>query len=286
MKYTEKLINTSDRFNSIVCMGLDPVIENIPETGPPGKAIVTFYREILNKIIQKSIYPGAVKPNYAFYAQYGIEGIEALSSVIALYRDAGLPVILDVKRGDIGKTADAYAREAFDFFSADAVTLSPFMGRDSITPFMDKDPDGGFYILTKTSNPSSGEIQDIVAGSDPLYVHTAKKIVEWYRPGIGSVVGATYPDQLSKICSLFIESGKDIPLLIPGIGTQGGNLEQVLHELSKFSTIKIHRINSSSAINYAYKKYETLHYADAAVQALQDLNDTISQNIVDGTGKK
>ena len=91
MKYTEKLINTSDRFNSIVCMGLDPVIENIPETGPPGKAIVTFYREILNKIIQKSIYPGAVKPNYAFYAQYGIEGIEALSSVIALYRDAGLP---------------------------------------------------------------------------------------------------------------------------------------------------------------------------------------------------
>ena len=285
MKYTEKLINTSDRFNSIVCMGLDPVIEDIPESGPPGKAIVTFYREILNKIIQKSIYPGAVKPNYAFYAQYGIEGIEALVSVIALYREASLPVILDVKRGDIGKTAEAYAREAFDFFCADAVTLSPFMGRDSISPFMEKDPDGGFYILTKTSNPSSGDIQDIVAGSDPLYVHTANKIVEWYRPGIGSVVGATYPEQLSNICSIFIGSGKDIPLLIPGIGTQGGNLEQVLHELSKFATIKIHRINSSSAINYAYKKHETLHYADAAVLALKELNDKINRNIVDGTGK-
>ena len=277
MNYTEKLKQTAKKFNSLVCMGLDPVIEDIPEKGKPGEVIVRFYEEILNKIISSGVYPSAVKPNYAFYAQYGIEGIEALATICSIYGKEGMPVILDVKRGDIGKTADAYAREAFDFFKADAVTLSPYMGFDSIKPFMDRRPDGGFYILTKTSNPSSGALQDLTVGTDPLFVHTAKKLLQWYRPGIGSVVGATYPEQLGTVCSILIDSKRDIPLLIPGIGTQGGSLEEVLSELNRFESIGIHRINSSSGINYAYKKHKDLHYADAAVHALKILNDEIGQ---------
>ncbi|HOO70584.1 MAG TPA: orotidine-5'-phosphate decarboxylase [Spirochaetota bacterium] len=277
MNYIETLKTAAKKFNSIVCMGLDPVIEDIPLQGKPGGIIEKFYLDILNEIIQKKIYPGAVKPNYAFYAQYGLQGIEALMSIISIYSREGIPVILDVKRGDIGKTAEAYAIEAFDFFKADAVTLSPYMGYDSISPFMKRKPDGGFYILTKTSNKSSGDIQDIVAGEKPLFMHTAEKIIQWYSPGIGSVVGATYPEQLAEVSSLFNNSGKEIPLLIPGVGSQGGDLQSVVDELKKSPDIMIHRINSSSALNYAYKKNTDVNYAAAAVQALHDLNNQINR---------
>jgi orotidine-5'-phosphate decarboxylase len=119
-------------------MGLDPVIEDIPiKTGSNKEKIISFYESILNKIIQQKVYPSAVKPNFAFYAQYGIEGIEALLSVIELYKSQDIPVILDAKRGDIAKTALAYAKECFGFYKADAVTLAPYMGYDSIAPFID-----------------------------------------------------------------------------------------------------------------------------------------------------
>ncbi|MCP4131993.1 MAG: orotidine-5'-phosphate decarboxylase [bacterium] len=277
MNYPDTLKETSEKFNSIVCLGLDPVIEDIPEKGTPAEKIVVFYEEILNKIVQTKTYPSAVKPNYAFYAQYGIEGIEALVRIIELYKKEGLPVILDFKRGDIGKTAKAYAKEAFDFFQADAVTLSPYLGYDSISPFIEGYPDKGYYILTKTSNKSSGELQDIEYNGAPFFLYVAGKLLDWYHPGIGSVVGATYPEQLSEVSKIFIDSGKDIPLLIPGIGAQGGSLEEVMKVLRLFGNPRIHRINSSSGINYAYKKYEGMHYSDAAVKALKELNDQINE---------
>ncbi|HOW81224.1 MAG TPA: orotidine-5'-phosphate decarboxylase [Spirochaetota bacterium] len=277
MNYLNQLTTSAEKFKSIVCMGLDPVIEDIPVRAPAGEAITIFYQEILNKMVQSGEYPSAVKPNYAFYAQYGIEGILALEKIITLFKAQGIPVILDVKRGDIGKTAEAYAAEAFDFFKADAVTLSPYMGYDSISPFMKRKPDGGFYILTKTSNKSSGDLQDIEAGGRPLFLHTARKIIEWYGPGIGSVVGATYPQQLAAVSEIFINSGKDVPLLIPGVGSQGGDLEAVMSELKKFPDIRIHRINSSSAINYAYKKMQGTPYPEASVKALRELNDQINE---------
>jgi orotidine-5'-phosphate decarboxylase len=258
---------------------MDPVIEDIPLTGDPKTVIVAFYEEILNKILQKKIFPSAVKPNYAFYAQYGIPGIEALQTVIAIFKKEGFPVILDVKRGDIDKTAAAYAREAFGVFQADSVTLAPYMGFDSIQPFIQQFPDKGYYILTKTSNKSSIDLQDILVGEEPLFLHVAKKIIEWYQPGIGSVVGATYPEQLSRIITLYTRSGKDIPLLIPGIGAQGGSISEVMSILKGYSDIKLCRINSSSGINYAYKKYNKLHYAEAAVTALKELNDSINDSI-------
>jgi orotidine-5'-phosphate decarboxylase len=276
LDYLDQLTLSFDKFKTNICLGMDPVIEDIPLTGDPKTVIVAFYEEILNKILQKKIYPSAVKPNYAFYAQYGIEGIEALRKVITLYKNEGFPIILDVKRGDIDKTAAAYAREAFDFFQADAVTLSPYMGLDSLQPFLELYPGKGYYVLTKTSNKSSVDLQDVIVNNEPLYVHVANKIIDWYQPGVGSVVGATYPEQLSQIALIFIRSGKNIPLLIPGIGSQGGSIEQVMEVLKKFSNMKIHRINSSSAINYAYKKFNTLHYAEAAIKALKELNDSIN----------
>jgi len=277
MNYIDMLKTSADKSGSIVCMGLDPVIEDIPETdGTPGERIYIFYENILNKLIQKKIFPGAVKPNYAFYAQYGLDGITSLERIIRIYKSAEIPVILDYKRGDIGKTAKAYAKEAFDFFDADSVTLSPYLGYDSIEPYIKDYPAKGYYILTKTSNSSSGEIQDIKANDKEIFINVAELIVKWYHPGIGSVAGATYPEQLEKISDIFINSGKEIPFLIPGIGAQGGSIEEVIKVIRRSSDIGIHRINASSSLNYAYKTFKNLKYDDASVEALKQMNEEIN----------
>ena len=277
MNYIEMLKQSSKKFNSIVSMGLDPVIDDIPiQTGSNKEKIISFYESILNSIIQENVYPSAVKPNYAFYAQYGIEGIEALLSVIELFKSQNIPVILDAKRGDISKTALAYAKESFDFFKADAVTLAPYMGYDSISPFTENYPDKGCYVLNKTSNKSSGDFQDIIVNEKPMYIHVAKKIIEWHTPGLGAVTGATYPDELKSITDIFIKSNKEIPLLIPGVGSQGGDLKAIINILKNYKDISIHRINSSSEINYAYKKLQ-LPFNKASVEAIKKLNDSISE---------
>lgn len=277
MNYINLLKNSAEKYSSIVCMGLDPVIEDIPEKdGTPGERIFKFYEQILNRHIQKNIFPGAVKPNYAFYAQYGIEGIITLEKIIKIYKSAGIPVILDYKRGDIGKTAKAYAKEAFDFFDADSVTLSPYLGYDSIEPYIKDYPSKGYYILTKTSNSSSGEIQDIKSGNTEMFIHVAELIVKWFHPGIGSVAGATYPEQLEKISDIFINSGKEIPFLIPGVGAQGGSVEEVIKVIKRSADIGIHRINASSSLNYAYKTFKDMKYEDASVEALKQMNDEIN----------
>ncbi len=275
MNYLEQLVKSSAKTGSIVCMGMDPVLEDMPVEGSPGEQIFKFYESILNEIVKSGVFPASVKPNYAFYAQYGLEAIEVLARLIGMYKKEGIPVILDVKRGDIGKTARAYAQEAFDFFNADAVTLSPYLGYDSIAPFIDNYPDKGYYILTKTSNKSSGELQDIEYQGSPLYLYMARKLIDWYHPGIGSVVGATYPEQLQDVASVFFEAGKEVPFLIPGIGSQGGDLEAVINVLKQCEEPRIHRINSSSAINFAWKKTEGVAYEKAAVTALKELNDEI-----------
>jgi len=278
MNYLDRLKSSADSFGSIVCLGLDPVLEDIPlDKGSAGQRIYAFYEAILDRIQMEKVYPAAVKPNYAFYAQYGFEGLEALYRLIQIYRAAGFPLILDVKRGDIGKTAEAYARESFEFFGADAVTLSPYMGLDSISPFMKNYPDRGYYILNKTSNKSSGDIQDVDAGGEPVFLHVSRKIVEWYKPGMGAVVGATYPAQLDAVCRIFGDSGKEVPLLIPGVGTQGGDVAEVMNVLAACGDWRIHRINSSSAINFAYKKYPGMDFAEAAVKALGELNAEIGK---------
>jgi orotidine-5'-phosphate decarboxylase len=275
MNYLTTLIESAEKTGSIISMGIDPVLEEIPEEGTTGERIYRFYESILNRAVSTNILPGAVKPNYAFFAQYGIEGITTLQKLINLFKQESIPVILDVKRGDIGKTAKAYAMECFDFFSADAVTLAPYMGFDSIEPFITGYPDKGYYILTRTSNKSAVDFQDMVVDNSKLYIKVAEKIISWYEPGIGSVVGATYPHELDQILSIFHQSEVDVPLLIPGIGAQGGDLEKTCSILAHYGNPNIHRINSSSGINYAYKKYTNMKYDRAAIEELKRLNDEV-----------
>ena len=277
MNYIDYLQETARKNNSIVCFGMDPIMEKIPLKGSTYGRIVKFYETILNRMVKDNILPGAVKPNYAFYAQYGLPGIKSLHTLIQRYREARLPVILDVKRGDIGSTAAAYAKESFEFFQADAVTLSPYMGYDSLQPFIAGYPDKGYYILTRTSNQSSPDIQDIASDGVTVYEKVARKIIEWDHPGIGSVVGATYPEELEKIASIYNDSGKSVPLLIPGVGSQGGSLKDILGTIGRTKNILVHRINSSSALNFAYISRKEKNFAAASVSALHELNSEINE---------
>jgi len=276
MNYSDLLVSTAKKWKSIVCLGLDPVLEKIPinETNLR-KKIFIFFESILNEIVRQNIYPSAVKPNYAFYAQYGFDGLHALKDVISLYQHAGLPVILDAKRGDIGSTSQAYARECFEFFNADAVTLSPYMGYDSIHPFLTFNPDKGIYVLCRTSNKSAIDFQDLITDGSPLYMKVAEKICEWNSNNIGAVIGATYPRELENILCMSSNYDKKIPLLIPGIGTQGGDLKAIVESIKKYSYPPLHRINSSSGILYAHEKTRNVQYSIAAINELKTLNEKI-----------
>lgn len=267
--YTELLEKAAENSGSIICFGIDPVIEKIP-----GKNIVKFYSEILDAVSDKV---SAVKPNYAYFAQYGFDGLKALETIIAAAKKNKLPVILDAKRGDIGKSSEAYSREVFGFWKADSVTISPWMGSDSVLPFISQSDLGkGVYILVRTSNPGSADLQQLQTESGrEIFMEAAAKVVEWHRPGTGAVVGATNVAELEKVAKFFALSGEKIPLLIPGVGSQGGSGKDVAAALRKFGDIRMHRINSSSGISYAYEKSGSSDYVGAAKKAVDELNKEI-----------
>jgi orotidine-5'-phosphate decarboxylase len=274
MNFTEQLKQAAKDNASIVCMGMDPVLEKIPIRGETEEVIVKFYTDILNTIISEDVRPGIVKPNYAFYAQYGFPGLRALKKLIELYHEKKFLVILDAKRGDIGKTSTAYAKEAFEFWKADALTVAPYMGSDSVGPFIDFGK--GVYILDRTSNPGAVDLQNMEVNGVPVYMKLAENIIKWHKPGVGAVVGATYPKELEQISTFFIKGGKEVPFLIPGVGKQGGSAAEVVEALKKTGNdLSIHRINSSSGINFAYEKKGTDDYAGAAVEAIKELNKEI-----------
>ena len=277
MDYLSRLKSAAE--NGIVCMGMDPVLDKIPVKGDSEESITGFFSEILDAMESEDVWPATVKPNYAFYAQYGFKGLRALRNVISMYKKADIMVLLDAKRGDIGKTSAAYAREAFEFWGADALTVAPYMGSDSVGPFIDWCEKGkGVYILNRTSNKGAVDIQDIDCGGEPLYMKTAKRIVDWSRPGTGVVIGATYPKELEQISSFFMGTGKQIPFLIPGVGSQGGTASEVVSALKKTENpLWLHRINSSSGITYAYKKQDTDDFAGAAVKEIARLNKEIGK---------
>lgn len=277
MNYLEKLKLKAREHDSIICMGIDPVLDKIPINGNTEQVIVRFYTGILNILIKQNTKPAIVKPNIAFFEQYGFEGLRALKELVFRYQEAGIPVILDAKRADIGKTSTAYAKAIFDFWDADAVTINPYMGFDSIEPFLRYcDKGRGVYILLRTSNKGAKDFQDLQVGGAPLFMKVAEKVLEWYRPGIGVVVGATNIKELEKISRFFVSSGKKIPMLIPGVGTQGGSARDIANLLKKTNNpLEIHRINSSSGINYAYLRQDTDDYAGAAATAIMDLDKEI-----------
>lgn len=278
MTYLDLLRDASQKNNSIVCMGADPVIDKIPLKGSIEDNITKFYSDILDAAEAETALPGTIKPNYAFYAQYGFEGLRALKKVIDKAREKKVPVILDAKRGDIGKTSAAYAKEVFDFWGADAVTIAPYMGSDSVGPFIDCCARGkGVYILNRTSNKGAVDLQNLSVEGVPLYIKAAEKIVEWgsNTQGVGAVVGATSTQELDSLAQYYSSKG-NIPLLIPGVGSQGGSAEEVTRILkARGLDLGIQRINSSSGINYAYLEKNTTDYAGAAVEAIRELNKEI-----------
>jgi len=157
------------------------------------------------------------------------------------------------------------------------VTVAPYMGSDSVGPFISWGEKGkGVYVLLRTSNKGAVDIQDIKSDGKKIYQKTAEKMLEWHKPGLGAVVGATYLDELRALSSFFVNSGKEVPFLIPGGGAQGGSAAEVAEALrSTGNDILIHRINSSSEINYAYLKEGTDDFAGAAVRAIKKLNAEI-----------
>src|SRR3990167_2320325 len=191
MDFAEYLEKTARNNDSIVCFGIDPVIERIPlKLKGTGRRITKFYSEMLSAIADDI---AAVKPNYAYFAQYGFDGLKALEKIIAVAKKEKLPVILDAKRGDIGKSSEAYSKEVFEVWKADAVTVNPYMGADSVMPFISYCGSGkGVYILVRTSNPGANDLQRLGTETGrKLFMETAAKVAEGHRPGAGAVVGAT-----------------------------------------------------------------------------------------------
>ncbi len=273
MNFLDFLKATANDTNSIVCFGIDPVVEKMPlQRRDVEKKIVKFYSEILEAVANSV---AAVKPNYAFFAQYGFEGLKAMRTLIAAAKKKKLPVILDAKRGDIGKGSEAYSKEVFKVWKADAVTVSPYMGYDSVAPFINYCGSGkGTYVLVRTSNTGANDLQRLGTETGrKLFMEVAAKVTQWHREGVGAVVGATNTAELEKITKFFAAAKNKIPLLIPGVGAQGGSAREVAAVLRKNGDdIKIHRINSSSGISYAYVNDETEDYVEASVKAVKKLN--------------
>ena len=264
MKTLEWLVKTAIENKTILCFGVDPdrIRVNTISTGRTVEdTLAPFFHSIIEKLLSENAI-AAIKPNYAYFAQYGFDGLFVLRDIMQHYNKR-IPVILDFKRGDIGKTGEAYAKEAYDFWGADAITISPYMGSDSVQPFLREGKLA--YVLYKTSNPGSKEFQELKIGKKQLYEIVAEKAVKWK---CGLVVGAT-DDSIKRVTKI---TKNKIPLLVPGIGTQGGDLEMVLKTLK--GNLPIHRINASSSIAYAFEKAGGKP-EEAALKEAEKLNKTI-----------
>jgi len=265
MKFTEKLANAAGKNHSLVCVGLDTDPALVPEK----MGVFEFNKAIIDATADLVC---AFKPNFAFYEAMGIAGMEALKKTID-YIPKNIPVIADAKRGDIGNTSRAYARAIFDYYGCDAVTVSPYLGFDSVEPFVNYS-DKGVFILCRTSNAGAVDFQSLLCNVPPVPGHlfeiVARKAAEWNKHGnVGLVVGATYPEELG----LIRQNYPDMLLLIPGIGAQGGDIEVTLRnglDRQKAGVI----INSSRQILYASKGKD---FAQAARKAAGDLRDKINQ---------
>ena len=220
MDFVEKLNKAISKNDSLLCVGLDVDEERISKDLKKGKDWITKFNEII--ISNTSDIVCCYKINLAFYESHGEEGFRSLLETIDIIPE-NLPVIVDGKRNDIGNSARKYAKAVFEILKGDAVTVNPYLGYDSVKPFLDY-KDRYTFILCKTSNPSARDIQDLKVGNKKLYQIVAEKIKDWGE-NCGAVVGATYPDEVKEIREII---GKDRILLVPGIGKQGGDLKKSL----------------------------------------------------------
>lgn len=263
MKFEEKLLRATRRNKSLLCIGLDPDLALMPHGDVP-----SFNRAIVEATADLVC---AYKPNLAFYEALGVAGLEALVETVKLI-PPDIPVIGDAKRGDIGNTARAYAKALFSTFGFDAATVNPYLGYDSIAPFLEYE-EKGVFLLCKTSNPGAADFQELrsrspgdAEGGIPLYQVVAQRAREWNRKGnIGLVVGATYPEELRQIRQLCPE----MLLLIPGIGAQGGDLPlTVRYGVDEQGEKAI--ICSSRGVLYASRGKDFAQAARREAQALRD----------------
>lgn len=294
-----KLTTKIQKTKAPIVVGLDPMLNYIPkhiqekafkEFGETlegaAEAIWQFNKEIVDKTYD--LIP-AVKPQIAMYEQFGIPGIMAFKKTVDYCKSKDLVVIGDIKRGDIGSTSAAYATghigkvqigaNKIAPFDEDFVTLNPYMGADSITPFIDvcKEEKKGLFILVKTSNPSSGDFQDQMVGDRPVYELVGEKVAQWGETCmgddysyVGAVVGATYPEMGKTLRKIMPKAY----ILVPGYGAQGGQGKDLVHFFNEDGLGAI--VNSSRGIIAAYKqekyaKFGEENFADASRAAAEDM---------------
>lgn len=296
----DQLVAKIKKTQAPIVVGLDPMLNYIPEQvqkkafEEKGETLAGAAEAIwqFNKAIVDTIYDliPAVKPQIAMYEQFGVEGVIAFKKTVDYCKEKGLVVIGDVKRGDIGSTSEAYAvghlgkvqvgSQTYAGFDEDFATLNPYMGSDSVNPFIKvcKENNRGVFVLVKTSNPSSGELQDKLVDGKPLYELVGKMVDEWGSDCIGesgfsevgAVVGATYPEQGKVLRAIMPKTY----ILVPGYGAQGGKGKDLVHFFNEDGLGAI--VNSSRGIIAAYKqeayaKFGAEHFADASRQAVLDM---------------
>ena len=261
--FADRLIETIERKRSCVVVGLDPQLESLPSdlrekarrsAADAADAIVEFNRRVLGAVAEHAV---AVKPQSAFYEALGWEGVRAFAGTIRAARDCGLLVIANVKRGDIGSTAEAYAQGHLDALQADAVTVNPYLGIDGIAPFIKRARDGkGVFVLVKTSNPSSVELQDLDASGAKLYEKVAELVERWGGDcrgesgysAVGAVVGATFPAAAEKLRRLMPHA----LFLVPGYGAQGATADDCRSCFDAQGRGAV--VNSSRGIIFAWRR--------------------------------
>jgi len=267
MTFTQMLAAAWQKNNSLLCVGLDPDPAKFPEhLRGRDDAIFGFCADIVDATADLVC---SFKPQIAYFAARRAE--DQLEALIAhIHKNhPGIPVILDAKRGDIGSTAEQYAIEAFERFKADAVTVNPYMGRDSVDPYLAW-PDKGVILLCRTSNAGGSDLQFLDVGGEKLYERVAHLAArDWNTSGqIGLVVGATFPAEIARVREIV----GDLPLLVPGIGAQGGDIEATVRAGRTADGSGL-MINSSRAILYAGKD---IHFAAAARKVAQETRDAIN----------
>ena len=272
MSFIDKLSAAWTVNNSLLCVGLDPDITKFPpHLHNQPDAIFTFCKAIIDATADTAC---AFKPQIAYFSALRAEDqLEAICEYIRSTHPT-IPIVLDAKRGDIGATAEQYAREAYERYGAHAVTMSPYMGWDSVAPYLEW-KDRGAIILCRTSNPGGSDLQFMNVEGKPLYQHVARLVADkWNTNGqCGLVVGATFPEELAQVRNII----GDMPLLVPGIGAQGGDIQATVNA-GKTANGSGMMINSSRAILYA-KVDEAAgeDFASAARRVALETRDAINR---------
>ena len=272
MNFLEKLLAAERQNHSLLCVGLDPEPERLPDelrALPVERGIVQFCQAIIEATAP---YASVFKPNLAFFEVLGPGGLVALQEILRAI-PTHIPVIADAKRGDIGNTARNYAAAIFETYGFDAVTVNPYLGLDAVAPFLAY-RDRGVILLCRTSNPSASDFQDLLVQEKdgqtrPLYEAVARRVQSWNEAdNCALVVGATYPQEMRAVRALC----PDLPILVPGIGAQGGDLEAIV-PLAVNARGERAMISASRAILYAGSGS---NYAVAASEAARALRDQIN----------